>query len=89
MMDGRVLRIRQTLDEQGFDNIGILSYAAKFASAFYGPFREAAHSAPQFGDRKSHQMDPANRREALREMQMDLEEGADILMIKPAWLTSI
>jgi len=84
MMDGRVLRIRQTLDEHGFDNIGILSYAAKFASAFYGPFREAAHSAPQFGDRKSHQMDPANRREALREMQMDLEEGADILMIKPA-----
>src|SRR5262249_18606646 len=84
MMDGRVLRIRQTLDEHGFDNIGILAYAAKFASAFYGPFREAAHSTPQFGDRKSHQMDPANRREALKEMQIDIEEGADMVMVKPA-----
>lgn len=84
MMDGRILRIRETLDKNGFENVGILSYAAKFASGFYGPFREAAHSAPQFGDRKSHQMDPANRKEALREMQLDVEEGADMLMVKPA-----
>jgi porphobilinogen synthase len=84
MMDGRVLAIRKKLDENGFDDIGILSYAAKFASAFYGPFRDAAHSAPQFGDRRTHQMDPANRLEALKEMEMDLEEGADMLMVKPA-----
>ena len=84
MMDGRVSMIRKLLDEHGFEETGILSYAAKFASAFYGPFREAAHSAPQFGDRKSHQMDPANRREALKEMEMDIEEGADMIMVKPA-----
>jgi porphobilinogen synthase len=84
MMDGRVLAIRKKLDENGFDDIGIMSYAAKFASAFYGPFRDAAHSAPQFGDRRTHQMDPANRLEALKEMEMDLEEGADMLMVKPA-----
>ena len=84
MMDGRVGAIRQTLDENGLQDVGILSYAAKFSSAFYGPFREAAHSTPQFGDRKTHQMDPANRLEALKEMQMDIEEGADIIMIKPA-----
>jgi porphobilinogen synthase len=84
MMDGRVLAIRKKLDENGLEDVGILSYAAKFASAFYGPFREAAHSAPQFGDRKSHQMDPANGREALKEMQMDVEEGADMIMVKPA-----
>ena len=84
MMDGRVKEIRRVLDEHGFEDVGILSYAAKFASAFYGPFREAAHSAPQFGDRKSHQMDPANRREALKEMQLDVEEGADMIMVKPA-----
>ncbi len=84
MMDGRVLVIRRMLDENGMQDTGILSYAAKFASAFYGPFREAAHSAPQFGDRKSHQMDPANRREALKEMQMDIDEGADMIMVKPA-----
>jgi porphobilinogen synthase len=84
MMDGRVLAIRKKLDENGFSETGILSYAAKFSSAFYGPFREAAHSAPQFGDRKSHQMDPANRREAMKEMQTDIEEGADMIMVKPA-----
>ena len=84
MMDGRVLAIRKKLDENGYEDVGILSYAAKFASAFYGPFREAAHSAPQFGDRKSHQMDPANRREAMKEMESDLAEGADMLMVKPA-----
>ena len=84
MMDGRVGAIRTILDHHGFDDIGILSYAAKFASAFYGPFRDAAHSTPKFGDRKTHQMDPANRREALKEMQLDLEEGADMLMVKPA-----
>lgn len=84
MMDGRVLRIRQALDQSGLGHVGIMAYSAKFASGFYGPFREAAHSAPQFGDRKSHQMDPANRREALKEMELDLEEGADILMVKPA-----
>ncbi len=84
MMDGRVLAIRRILDEHGLQDTGILSYAAKFSSAFYGPFREAAHSAPKFGDRKSHQMDPANRREALKEMETDIEEGADMIMVKPA-----
>jgi porphobilinogen synthase len=84
MMDGRVGAIRKILDDNGFIDIGILSYAAKYSSAFYGPFREAAHSAPQFGDRKTHQMDPANRLEALKEMQSDLEEGADMIMVKPA-----
>jgi len=84
MMDGRVAAIRKALDENGFTNIPILSYAAKFASGFYGPFREAADSAPQFGDRRSYQMDPANFREALKEIALDLEEGADIVMVKPA-----
>ena len=84
MMDGRVAAIRRKLDGAGFTQIPIMSYAAKFASAYYGPFREAAESTPQFGDRRSYQMDPANGREALREMELDLEEGADILMVKPA-----
>jgi porphobilinogen synthase len=84
MMDGRVAAIRRALDGARFENIPILSYAAKFASAFYGPFREAAESAPQFGDRRSYQMDPANGREAMHEMELDLEEGADMLMVKPA-----
>lgn len=84
MMDGRVGAIRRALDESGFENLAILSYAAKYASGYYGPFREAADSAPQFGDRRSHQMDPPNVEEALREVEMDLEEGADIVMIKPA-----
>ena len=84
MMDGRITVIRRVLDENGLQDIGILSYAAKFSSGFYGPFREAAHSAPQFGDRKTHQMDPANRLEALKEMESDIEEGADIIMVKPA-----
>jgi porphobilinogen synthase len=84
MMDGRVGAIRQALDSAGFQNTPILSYAAKFASVFYGPFREAAESAPQFGDRRSYQMDPANGREALREIELDLEEGADMIMVKPA-----
>lgn len=84
MMDGRVQAIRQTLDEHGFLNTVILSYAVKYASAFYGPFREAAHSAPAFGDRRTYQMDPANVREALREAQSDVDEGADMLMVKPA-----
>ena len=84
MMDGRVGAIREALDEHNFENIPILSYAAKYASAFYGPFREAAESAPQFGDRKSYQMDPANAREALKEVDLDLDEGADIVMVKPA-----
>ena len=84
MMDGRVAAIRQALDRAGFSNTPILSYAAKFASVFYGPFREAAGSAPQFGDRRSYQMDPANRHEAMHEMELDLEEGADMLMVKPA-----
>lgn len=84
MMDGRVARIRKTLDEEGFTDVIILSYSAKYASAFYGPFREAAQSAPAFGDRRSYQMDPANRREALREVALDIEEGADIVMVKPA-----
>jgi porphobilinogen synthase len=84
MMDGRVAAIRQALDANGFERIPILSYAAKFASVFYGPFREAAESAPQFGDRRSYQMDPANGREAMREIELDLEEGADMIMVKPA-----
>jgi porphobilinogen synthase len=84
MMDGRVAAIRKALDDAGFSNTPILAYAAKFASVFYGPFREAAESAPQFGDRRSYQMDPANAREALREIELDLEEGADMIMVKPA-----
>ena len=84
MMDGRVGAIRQALDERGFEQTGIISYAAKYCSAFYGPFRDAADSAPQFGDRRSHQMDPANVDEALREVETDLAEGADIVMVKPA-----
>jgi porphobilinogen synthase len=84
MMDGRVGRIRQALDEAGFTQVAIMSYAAKYCSAFYGPFREAADSAPAFGDRRSHQMDPANVEEALREVELDIEEGADIVMVKPA-----
>ena len=84
MMDGRVGKIRSVLDEGGFSDVPIMSYAAKYASTYYGPFREAAHSAPEQGDRKSYQMDPGNSREALREMELDLEEGADILMVKPA-----
>jgi porphobilinogen synthase len=84
MMDGRVAAIRGALDEAGFENTPILSYAAKFSSGFYGPFREAADSAPQFGDRRSYQMDPANIREAMREIELDIEEGADMIMVKPA-----
>jgi len=84
MMDGRVGAIRQALDERGFENTAILSYAAKYCSAFYGPFRDAAASAPKFGDRRSHQMDPANVAEALREVALDIEEGADMVMVKPA-----
>jgi porphobilinogen synthase len=84
MMDGRVGRIRKELDSGGFQNVPILSYAAKYASGFYGPFREAAESTPQFGDRRSYQMDPANSREAMREIELDLEEGADMIMVKPA-----
>jgi porphobilinogen synthase len=84
MMDGMVGAIRSALDESGHENLPILSYAVKYASSFYGPFREAAEGAPQFGDRKSHQMDPANVREALREATLDVEEGADMLMVKPA-----
>ncbi|HEX7138965.1 MAG TPA: porphobilinogen synthase [Vicinamibacterales bacterium] len=84
MMDGRVGAIRQALDERGFENTAIMAYAAKYCSAFYGPFREAAASAPAFGDRRSHQMDPANVEEALREVAQDIEEGADIVMVKPA-----
>jgi porphobilinogen synthase len=84
MMDGRVGAIREALDERGFEMVAILSYAVKYASSFYGPFREAAESAPQFGDRRGYQMDPANAREALREAALDVEEGADILMVKPA-----
>lgn len=84
MMDGRVEAIRLTLDEGGFPGVPVMSYAAKYASAFYGPFREAAESTPQFGDRRSYQMDPGNRREALREVALDIEEGADIIMVKPA-----
>jgi porphobilinogen synthase len=84
MMDGRVWAIRQALDANGFDKTPILAYAAKFASVFYGPFREAAESAPQFGDRRSYQMDPANGREAMREIELDIEEGADMIMVTPA-----
>jgi porphobilinogen synthase len=84
MMDGRVLAIREALDHNGFINTPIMSYAVKYASAFYGPFREAVDSSPGFGDRKSYQMNPANRREAMREAAADAEEGADILMVKPA-----
>lgn len=84
MMDGRIGAIREALDANGFQDIGIMSYAAKFASAFYGPFREAAESPPQFGDRRSYQMDTANAQEALREVALDVEEGADILLVKPA-----
>jgi len=84
MMDGFVQSIRQALDEAGFTNIPILSYAAKYASAYYGPFREAAESSPQFGDRRTYQMDPGNSREALKEVALDIEEGADMLMVKPA-----
>ena len=84
MMDGRIGAIREALDSAGFDQTGIISYAAKFASAFYGPFREAAESPPQFGDRRSYQMDIANANEALREVALDIDEGADIVMVKPA-----
>jgi porphobilinogen synthase len=84
MMDGRVGAIREALDEGGYEHIPIMSYAAKYASAFYGPFREAAESAPKFGDRRSYQMDPANSDEALREVSLDVEEGADLIMVKPA-----
>ena len=84
MMDGRVAAIRSELDNEGFQNTPILSYAAKYASVFYGPFREAANSGPKFGDRRSYQMDPANAREALLEVELDVEEGADIVMVKPA-----
>jgi porphobilinogen synthase len=84
MMDGRVGELRETLDENGFIHTPIMSYAAKYCSAFYGPFRHAAESAPKFGDRRTYQMDPANSREAIREVTMDVEEGADIIMVKPA-----
>src|SRR5437016_4479139 len=84
MMDGRVAAIRQALDSEGFSNTPIMAYAAKYASGFYGPFREAADSTPKFGDRKSYQMDPPNAREALREIALDIQEGADIVMVKPA-----
>lgn len=84
MMDGRIGYIRSCLDQNGFANIPIMSYAAKFASSFYGPFRDAAECAPQFGDRRSYQMDPANFREAMREVELDIQEGADIVMVKPA-----
>ena len=84
MMDGRVAALREALDQQGYSDMPIMAYSAKFASAFYGPFREAAESAPQFGDRRSYQMDPANGREALREVELDVQEGADMVMVKPA-----
>src|SRR6202012_4881852 len=84
MMDGRVAAIRKALDAAGFINMPIVSYAAKYASVFYGPFREAAESTPQFGDRRSYQMDPANAREAMREIELDIDEGADMIMVKPA-----
>ena len=84
MMDGRVAEIRSALDDNNLENVPIMSYAAKYCSAFYGPFRDAAESAPQFGDRRTYQMDPANSQEALREVNMDVEEGADIIMVKPA-----
>jgi len=84
MMDGRVAEIRNTLDENSLSNIPIMSYAAKYCSAYYGPFRSAADSAPKFGDRRTYQMDPANALEAVREVTLDIEEGADIIMVKPA-----
>ena len=84
MMDGQVVAIRSALDEEGFAATAILAYAAKYASSFYGPFREAAEGAPRFGDRRSHQMDPANADEALREIRADVAEGADVVMVKPA-----
>ena len=84
MMDGRVGTIREALDDEGFDHIPIMAYAAKFASGFYGPFRDAAESTPQFGDRRTYQMDPPNADEALREVELDINEGADIVMVKPA-----
>jgi porphobilinogen synthase len=84
MMDGRVKAIREALDGEGFEHVPIMAYSAKYASAFYGPFREAADSTPQFGDRRSYQMDPPNAREAMREIALDIEEGADIVMVKPA-----
>ena len=84
MMDGRVAAIREALDENGFINVSIMSYAVKYASGYYGPFRDAADSAPQFGDRRAYQMDPANSREAMKEVELDLAEGADIIMVKPA-----
>ena len=84
MMDGRILVIRERLDEEGFEDVPIMSYAAKYASAFYGPFRDAVHAAPSFGDRRSHQIDPPNSDEAVREAALDVEEGADIVMVKPA-----
>ena len=84
MMDGRIGKIREVLDKNNFKHIPIMAYSAKYCSAFYGPFREAANSAPQFGDRKTYQMDPANLREAIREMEQDIKEGADIIMVKPA-----
>jgi porphobilinogen synthase len=84
MMDGRVAAIRESLDEKGFSHVAIMAYAAKYASSFYGPFRDAAHSTPQFGDRRSYQMDPGNSKEAIREISLDIEEGADIIMVKPA-----
>ena len=84
MMDGRIAVIREALDEAGFKNVAIMSYAVKYASGYYGPFRDAADSAPQFGDRRGYQMDPANSREAMKEVELDLAEGADYIMIKPA-----
>lgn len=84
MMDGRIGHIRQVLDQKGYEYISIMAYSAKYASSFYGPFREAAHSAPAFGDRKMYQMDPANSREAIKEMELDIREGADLIMVKPA-----
>ncbi|HEX7578464.1 MAG TPA: porphobilinogen synthase, partial [Thermoanaerobaculia bacterium] len=84
MMDGRVAAIRQTLDREGFLNVAILAYSAKYASGFYGPFRDAAESTPSFGDRRAYQMDPANVREAIKEILSDVEEGADLVMVKPA-----
>ena len=84
MMDGRVAAIRQALDDNAFINVSIMSYAVKYASGYYGPFRDAADSAPQFGDRRAYQMDPANSREAMKEVELDLAEGADIIMVKPA-----
>jgi porphobilinogen synthase len=84
MMDGQIRAIREGLDEAGYDNLPIMAYSAKYASCFYGPFREAAESVPQFGDRKTYQMDPANSDEAIREINLDVEEGADIIMVKPA-----